>query len=100
MDLDFTRLGVQIIVAIACAGIANTLIPRRIPGKLVGLVVLGLIGVWLGESLISHLAQSYDLNHPALDWNIQQVRLIPAILGCTIAMFLMKTFVQWGRYER
>ena len=100
MDLDFTRLGIQIIVAIACAGVANTLIPRRIPGKLVGLVFIGLIGVWLGEWLMTYFDQTYDLTHPSLHWNIQQVKLIPAILGCMIVMFLMKIFLQWGRYER
>ena len=87
-------------VAIACAGIANALIPRRIPGKLVGLVFVGLVGVWLGEWLILYFDQTYDFSHPALDWNIQEVKLIPAILGCTVVMFLMKIFMQWGRYER
>ena len=100
MELEITRLGVQLIVAVVCAGIANTLIPRRIPGKIAGLILVGLLGVWLGEWLIGYLGQAYNLNHAALHWHIQQVKIIPAIVGCTIVMYLMKILIQWGRYER
>ena len=100
MDLDFNRLGIQLVVAIVCAGIANTLIPRRIPGNITGLVMVGLVGVWIGEWLIVYLSQLYDLNYAPLHWNIQQVRVIPAIIGCTVVLFLLKLLMQWGRYER
>ncbi|NET09828.1 MAG: hypothetical protein F6K16_35035, partial [Symploca sp. SIO2B6] len=79
MELEFTRLGVQFVVAIVCAGVANTLIPRRVPGKLIGFIFVGLLGVWLGEWLFRYLSGLYSLNYPFLHWQIQQVKIIPAI---------------------
>lgn len=47
-----TRLLVQVLIAIACATLANLLVPRRVPGKAVGLVIIGLAGVfWENGSL-------------------------------------------------
>ncbi|MGK7888022.1 MAG: GlsB/YeaQ/YmgE family stress response membrane protein [Leptolyngbyaceae cyanobacterium] len=99
--VTITRLGVQLVVATVCAGIAYTLIPRRIPGHIVGLMLLGLFGVWVGEWLLDYLGQMYNLRQFAfLYWDVQQVRILPAIVGCTLVMYLLKLFLQWGRYER
>lgn len=99
--VNISRLGVQLVVALICAGIGHTLIPRRIPGHLFGLVLVGLFGVWVGEWLIDYLGQMYNLKQFSfLYWDIQQVRILPAIVGCTLVMYLLQIFLQWGRYER
>ncbi|NER00819.1 MAG: hypothetical protein F6K30_29685 [Cyanothece sp. SIO2G6] len=100
-SITITRLGVQLVVAIVCAGVAKSLIPRRVPGHIVGLVLIGLFGVWVGEWLIGYLGQMYNLrSFSFLYWDIQQVKVIPAIVGSTLVMYLLRLVLQWGRYER
>ncbi|WP_242043535.1 hypothetical protein [Leptolyngbya sp. FACHB-671] len=65
--MDIPHLIVQIVIAILCAGIATILIPRRIPGKLIGMIVIGLTGVWLGEWGTGLLRQRYGINYSFLN---------------------------------
>lgn len=100
-SITITRLGVQLVIAILCAGVAKALVPRRTPGHILGLVLIGLFGVWVGEWLIGYLGQIYDLRpFSFLYWDIQRVKIIPAIVGSTLVMYLLKLVLQWGRYER
>ncbi|MEL6224015.1 MAG: hypothetical protein AAFR31_15380 [Cyanobacteria bacterium J06627_8] len=93
--MDISQLIIQVIVAIVCAGVANVLIPRRIPGKLTGLVLIGLTGVWVGEWGIAQLRSAYGFNFPFLLWDIQGVEIIPAIVGCAIVLYLITAIVKW-----
>lgn len=98
--MDLSHVVVQLVVAIVCAGIANILIPRQIPGKFLGLMLTGLVGVWLGETVFKLLKTQQDLNYPFLYWGIGGVPVIPSIIGCAIIIYLVTTFIQWGHYNR
>lgn len=91
---------VQLLSAIVCAGIANMLLPRQIPGKFVGFVLTGLVGVWLGEAVFKLLKAQHELNYPFLSWGIGGVAVVPSIIGCTIIIYVVTTFLQWGHYNR
>ena len=84
--MDLQKLLIQLLIALACAGVANFLVPRRIPGKLAGLILIGLAGVWLGEWVVNFLRQEYGFS---LD--------ILAILGSTIILYLVTALLSWGR---
>jgi uncharacterized membrane protein YeaQ/YmgE (transglycosylase-associated protein family) len=95
---DLLNLLVQLLIAMACAFTANILIPRQVPGKLLGLVLIGLIGVVLGQWAVDSLLQQYDLALPWLTWGIQGVPLVPSIIGSAIVLYLVTAFLSWGRY--
>lgn len=95
--MDITQLAVQVIVAIVCAGIANLLIPRQIPGKIVGLVLIGLAGVWVGEWGFAQMREAFNLNFPFLWFDVQGVKIIPAIVGCAIVLYVVTAIVKWWR---
>lgn len=95
--MDISNLVVQVIVAIVCAGIANLLIPRQIPGKLVGLVLIGLAGVWVGEWSFAKLRNAFALDFPFLRWDIQGVEIVPAIVGCAIVLYVITAIIKWWR---
>ncbi|NEQ30034.1 MAG: hypothetical protein F6K04_03375 [Leptolyngbya sp. SIO4C5] len=96
--MDITQFLVQVIIAIVCAGIANILVPRRIPGKLVGLILIGLAGVWVGRWVADYLRQQFGIRWEFLQWQIQGVEIVPAIIGCAIVLYLVTAFLSWGRY--
>ncbi|MGD1940520.1 MAG: hypothetical protein ACFB0G_04360 [Leptolyngbyaceae cyanobacterium] len=99
--MDLTRLLVQLAIAIACGGLATLLLPRKIPGKLIGLAVIGFAGVWLGDWIISFLTTTYNLPIPEFVlWDFQGVLILPAVLGSAIVLYLVTTFLSWGRYRR
>jgi uncharacterized membrane protein YeaQ/YmgE (transglycosylase-associated protein family) len=97
--MDINHVLIQIVIAVICAGVANILVPRRIPGKLVGLILIGWAGVWLGDWGFALLRREYGINFPFLTWQIQGVLIIPAILGCAVVLYLVTTFIKWGRYS-
>lgn len=98
--MDLSHLTVQLIVAIVCAGIANILIPREIPGGFLGLIVTGLVGVWLGEEVFKFLRARYTLDYAFLHWHIQNVPIVPSIIGSVIVIYLTTTVLRWTRYRR
>lgn len=98
--MDITHLAIQLVVAIICAGISNLLVPREIPGKLFGLVVLGLTGVWLGEWGFRLLQRQYGINYAFLAWHVAGVPIIPSIVGSAIVLYLVTAFLKWGNYGR
>jgi uncharacterized membrane protein YeaQ/YmgE (transglycosylase-associated protein family) len=95
---ELLNLMVQLLIAMACAMIANILVPRQVPGKLFGLVLIGLIGVLLGQWVVDSLLEQYTQALPWLTWDIQGVPVIPSVVGSTIVLYLVTAFLSWGRY--
>lgn len=99
--MDLTRLLVQILIAVVCASIAALIIPRQIPGKLVGLALIGFAGVWLGEWVVDFLKTTYNLPIPELvTWSFQGVPILPAVVGSAVVLYIVTSFLSWGRYQR
>lgn len=99
--MDLTRLLVQILIALGCAGLATILLPRRIPGKLFGLALIGFAGVWLGEWAVKYLQTTYDFPIPDfVTWEVQGVLIVPAVIGSAIILLVVTSFWSWGRYQR
>ena len=97
--MDITRLGVQLVVALVCGGIGNILVPRRIPGGPFGLIIIGLIGVWIGDLGYEALSNRYALNIPFLTWNIQGVLIIPSVIGSAIVLYISTLLLKMTRYR-
>jgi uncharacterized membrane protein YeaQ/YmgE (transglycosylase-associated protein family) len=95
---EITRLLVQILIALVCAFIANILIPRAVPGKLGGLVLVGFAGVFLGEWISNYILAQYNIDIPALQWEFQDVPILPSIIGSMIVLYVMTAFLRWARY--
>ncbi len=77
-----------LLVAAVCAGIAEYMVPGSIPGGFLVSAVVGVIGAWIGTSLMGSLG-------PALGG----VPLLPAILGSALLIFLIAlvTRTNWIR---
>lgn len=95
---DLLTLLIQVLIAIAAATIASILVPRQIPGKALGLVIIGLLGVFLGEWVANYLLRQYNLSLPWLEWTFQGVPIIPSVLGSMVVLYLVTAFLSWGRY--
>ena len=86
---SLTNLLVKLVIAIVCASAANLLLPRRIPGGIVGLILIGLAGIWLGEWAFLLMRREFGLNFSFLYWHVQDVLILPAIVGCAIVLYLV-----------
>lgn len=64
-------------VAAACAWIADYLVPGTIPGGFLVAVIFGIIGAWIGVSLMGPVGPS-----------MAGVSLLPTIIGSAILVFL------------
>lgn len=95
---ELTRFLVQVLIAMVCAFIANILIPRAVPGKLVGLILIGFAGVFIGEWISTYLLAQYSLDVPALQWEFKDVPILPSIIGSMIVLYVITAFLSWGRY--
>jgi uncharacterized membrane protein YeaQ/YmgE (transglycosylase-associated protein family) len=98
--MTLSKIFIQLVVALVCAGIANVLIPREIPGKTLGLLIIGLAGVLLGEWVVDFLKQTYNLHLAFLEWEFREVPIIPAIIGSTLVLYVFTGVFSWGRYRR
>ncbi len=99
--MDLTRLLVQVVIALVCAGAATLLLPRKIPGKLLGLIVIGFAGVWLGEWTLALFRHTFKFPIPGfVTWSLEGVPIIPAIAGSVIILYIVTAFLSWGRYNR
>lgn len=67
-----------LIVAAACAWIAERLVPGVIPGGFLTSAIFGVIGAWIGGSLLGHIGP-----------DLAGVALIPCILGSALLVFLV-----------
>ena len=97
--MDILHLLIKLIIAIGCAAAADLLLPRRIPGGLAGLILIGLAGVWLGERGFALLRQQFGINFDFLYWQIEGVLIIPAIVGSAIVLYVVTAFIRWARYS-
>jgi uncharacterized membrane protein YeaQ/YmgE (transglycosylase-associated protein family) len=66
-----------LLVAAACAWIAEALVPGSIPGGFLVTAVVGVLGAWIGASLFGNFG-------PVL----AGVSLLPAIIGSALLVFL------------
>ena len=96
--MNISQLVIRLLIAIVCAGLADLLVPRRIPGGFAGLVFLGLAGIWLGEWGFALLKREFGISFALLYWQVQGVPIVPAVIGCAILLYLVTAFMQWGRY--
>jgi uncharacterized membrane protein YeaQ/YmgE (transglycosylase-associated protein family) len=97
--MDLLQLLIKLLIAIGCAALADVLIPRQVPGGLVGLVLIGLAGVWVGEWGYGLLRQRFGIQFALLSWQLQGVPIIPAVIGSAIVLYLVTFFIRWGRYS-
>jgi len=65
-----------LIVASVCAFIAERLVPNSVPGGFLTSAIVGIIGAWIGGSLIGHFGP-----------DLAGVALIPCILGSALLVF-------------
>uniref|UniRef100_A0A832H0N9 GlsB/YeaQ/YmgE family stress response membrane protein n=1 Tax=Oscillatoriales cyanobacterium SpSt-402 TaxID=2282168 RepID=A0A832H0N9_9CYAN len=98
--MDLAHLAVQLMIAIACGMIGNMLIPREIPGKFFGLILVGFVGVWVGELGYRVLKTQYGVDSSFLQWHIEDVPIVPSIIGSAIVIYVVTTFLRWGRYSK
>ena len=66
------------LVATLCASVAEYIAPGRIPGGLLIATLFGIIGAWIGSSLMGSFGPG-----------IGGVALIPAIIGSAILIFAL-----------
>lgn len=76
--MDILGFLLFLIVAAACAFLAEWLVPGTIPGGFITAAIVGVIGAWIGGSLLGHVGPS-----------LAGVSLIPCILGSAIFVFLL-----------
>jgi len=67
-----------LIVASVCAFIAERLVPNSVPGGFLTSAIVGIIGAWIGGSIIGHFGP-----------DLAGVALLPCILGSAILVFLL-----------
>jgi uncharacterized membrane protein YeaQ/YmgE (transglycosylase-associated protein family) len=65
-----------LIVAAACAWIAERFVPGNVPGGFFVSAIVGIIGAWIGGSLLGHIGP-----------DLAGVSLVPCIIGSAILVF-------------
>lgn len=96
--MDPKQILVQFVIAVVCAAIANALVPRTIPGKVFGLILIGLAGVWLGAWAHALVRKEYGIDFDWLNWQLEGVTIIPSIIGSAIILYVVTALLRWGRY--
>ena len=66
-----------LLVASACAWIADYFVPGRIPGGFIASAIIGVLGAWLGSNLLGPVGPQ-----------LAGVPLLPAIAGSALLVFL------------
>lgn len=66
-----------LIIAAACAFVAERLVPNSMPGGFFISAIVGIIGAWLGGSMVGHFGP-----------DLAGVALLPCILGSAVFVFL------------
>jgi len=72
-----------LIVAAACAWLAEYMVPGTIPGGFLTSAIVGIIGAWIGVSLLGALGPS-----------LGGVPLLPAIIGSALLVFISSLFAR------
>ncbi len=70
-----------LIVASVCAFLAERLVPNNVPGGFLTSAIVGIIGAWVGGSLIGNLGP-----------DLAGVALVPCILGSALLVFVVSLF--------
>jgi uncharacterized membrane protein YeaQ/YmgE (transglycosylase-associated protein family) len=70
-----------LIVASVCAFLAERLVPNSVPGGFLTSAIVGIIGAWVGGSLMGHIGP-----------DLAGVALIPCILGSALLVFVVSLF--------
>jgi len=70
-----------LIVASVCAYLAERLVPNCVPGGFLTSAIVGIIGAWIGGSMIGHFGP-----------DLAGVALVPCILGSAILVFVVSLF--------
>jgi uncharacterized membrane protein YeaQ/YmgE (transglycosylase-associated protein family) len=76
--MGILSLILYLIVAAVCAVIGDRLVPGTIPGGFLTCAIFGIIGAWIGGSLLGAIGPS-----------LFGVSLIPCILGSALFIFLI-----------
>jgi uncharacterized membrane protein YeaQ/YmgE (transglycosylase-associated protein family) len=97
--MELTQIFIRLAVAVVCAGLATVIVPRKIPGKVFGLFILGIAGVFFGEWAFNLMQQRFGVDHAALHWGIEGVAIIPAVLGSAVLLYIVTLLLKWGKYE-
>jgi len=79
---------VYLFIAAACAYIAEWLVPGTIPGGFLTSAIVGVIGAWIGGSLMGSVGPS-----------LAGVSLLPCILGSALLVFLLSLFSRGFRHR-
>ena len=66
-----------LLVAAACAFLAERIVPNSMPGGLLISAIVGIIGAWVGGSLVGHFGP-----------DLAGVSLLPCIIGSALFVFL------------
>jgi uncharacterized membrane protein YeaQ/YmgE (transglycosylase-associated protein family) len=74
--MDIIAFILYVIVAAVCAFIAERLVPGGIPGGFLTSAIFGIIGAWIGASLMGSFGPS-----------LAGVSLVPCIVGSAILVF-------------
>ncbi len=74
---------IYLFVAAACAWIAASIVPGRVPGGFFTAAVFGIIGAWVGSSLMGSFG-------PVLEG----VAVVPAIIGSGLVIFMVAMFTR------
>jgi uncharacterized membrane protein YeaQ/YmgE (transglycosylase-associated protein family) len=67
-----------LIVAACCAYLAERIVPGVIPGGFLTSAIVGIIGAWIGGSLLGHVGP-----------DLAGVALVPCIIGSAVLVFLL-----------
>lgn len=76
----------SLVVGGIIGAIAEAIMNREVPGGILGNIILGFIGAWVGSLLFGDWG-----------WTIQGFAVIPAILGALIVVFLFGLIAGRGR---
>ncbi|PSN18775.1 hypothetical protein C7271_10760 [filamentous cyanobacterium CCP5] len=98
--MDLTTLLLQLVIAILCAGMATVLLPRRVPGKGIGLIIIGLIGVFVGQWVVDLLQETYGLSLAVFEYELEGVPILPSILGSLLVLYVVTALLRWGYGNR
>ncbi|HEY9682633.1 MAG TPA: GlsB/YeaQ/YmgE family stress response membrane protein [Oculatellaceae cyanobacterium] len=67
-----------LLIAATCAAIAEYFVPGRAPGGFLATAIIGVLGAWVGSSLMGHLGP-----------DLAGVSIIPAIIGAAVVVFII-----------
>jgi uncharacterized membrane protein YeaQ/YmgE (transglycosylase-associated protein family) len=99
-NMELLSLLIKLGIAIACALIGKALLTRTSKGGFGGLILLGFMGIYLGEWGDQLLRERLGLNVPALQWQLVGVQILPALAGSLVIIFLVYSFMDWARLNR